>query len=349
MQLLTLAIFFYAVIIALAIRTGRKEFIFALGTLYAILILFAAFRDGSMMPDYKVYSDKYSWEISGAGSDLEPSFKIICLFANILSPGNPYIMFLMYAILGVTLKFYSFKKLAPFFFFSIVIYISNFYILHELIQIRVGVATAILMIALVPLYERKYMKFFLLVIIATFFHYSSLAALVLWFFNPHTFSKGKWILLIIGGYVLYLGSGVILESLVGLLSGMPLLGKLVAYMDITRRNELALNPFGIYALTRLIICLFFISKYRVIAMYNKYYPFLLKVYVFGFFIYVAFASFPDIGYRISMLFMVTEIFLIPLAIFVTKKRLIGKLGVIAFGLLTILLNIFYTSYFSYSL
>lgn len=129
-------------------------------SLYIILVIclvcVAGFRSGSTLPDYATYAGYYSNVVAGQLSYfIEISFVLLAKLSNIILADNSIVLFVIYAIIGVSLKTYAIKKLTPLFFLSLLIYISNYFILHEMIQIRAGVATAFILLSIVPLYDRS--------------------------------------------------------------------------------------------------------------------------------------------------------------------------------------------------
>lgn len=337
------------VAIFLSLTDGKKSNSHVILTIILIvyLILLAAFRDGEYMPDYEVYVQKYFGEIQGNRSEIEPSFMIVSNISNWIYPGSPYVMFLLYAIIGVSLKIVALRKISSLFFLSFVVYISNFYILLEMIQIRIGAASAFILLSLIPLYKRKFLQFALLVSIATFFHFSSLYAFVLWLLNPKEFSRKKFIFIIIVSYVFYFVGKLFLEGLFNQLASFQFLSRFEAYSSVTDDEDMAINPLGIYAITRLIVVLFFISFSKKLQNYSPYFPIFLKIYTIGVATYIGLALFPTISYRLGQLFMLVEIFLIPMMVYTVKRKGIGKLYVIGWSLLTFIMNVMFTTFFKY--
>ena len=94
-----------------------------------------------------------------------------------------HFLFLFYAIIGITLKFYAIQRLSTFLFLPLVIYFGNFFILHDYIQIRVSVASAFLLLSIIPLSQGKKGQGALCFLAAAFFHYSAIVLFLILFFN----------------------------------------------------------------------------------------------------------------------------------------------------------------------
>ena len=101
----------------------------------------AAFREIGVDPDSQNYAALYQNPYSSNITDhIEYSF---ILFATILNSitDSPHAIFLVYAIMGVSLKMFAFKKYSDHYILMLAIYLCYFYELHELTQIRAGVAS----------------------------------------------------------------------------------------------------------------------------------------------------------------------------------------------------------------
>jgi hypothetical protein len=311
------------------------------------LICISGFRIGDVMPDYATYTSLY-FQISSVFNTylIEPSFILIVELSNLIYRNEPIVLFVIYAILGVSFKFLAIKKLSNFFFFSVFIYISNYFILHEMIQIRNGVASALILLSSAYAYNREKKKFIFLILSATFFHYFSLIFFFLWFLKPNNFKKYIYIGLIPLAYLIYF---INLDFVNMILENFPLDGtKLTVYANADRREQFRLNVFGIFIITRIIIFIYFVIFSKSIKRHNKYFYFLIKCYGIGVFIYIALSNYPEIAVRISQTLFLSEIIIIPTLIFTFKNRNFSRFIILLFGLLNFLLNVYFTTYFNYS-
>jgi len=310
-----------------------------------LLICISGFRIGDKMPDYATYTGLYSMVTSATIVYLiEPSFIFIAQLANLIAKGEVVFLFLIYAAIGVSLKFIAIKKFSNFLFFSVFIYISNYFILHEMIQIRAGVASALILISLSYSYNRDKKKFIFLILIATFFHFSSIIFLPLWFLKPNSFKKHIYIYLIPLAYIIHFTN---LNTLL-VNSIFVNLNIKQSYINPYRAERLQINVFGIFIITRIIIFIYFAMFAESIKRHNKYFYILIKFYGIGVFTYIAMASYPEIAVRIAQTLFVSEIIIIPTLIYTFTNKNIAKLAVFFYGLLAFLLNLYFTTYFNYS-
>jgi hypothetical protein len=154
-----------------------------------LLMVIAAFR-GDGDSDYSGYIEMFNRQDFFV---VEPTFTLISYIVRTFLGGNVIYLFIIYAILGVTIKLFAIKQLSELWFLSVVIYVSNFFILHEMTQIRAGVASAFLLLCVKPIYERNGKMFLLFTTIACLFHYSAIIILPLWFLTTNP--KKTWLLL----------------------------------------------------------------------------------------------------------------------------------------------------------
>ncbi|MDE6006712.1 MAG: EpsG family protein [Muribaculaceae bacterium] len=150
------------------------------------LIVICIFKPETL-PDRAMYEQYYDM---GGGDkmnrELEPTFTILVRMA-------PSFMVLLglYAVLSVSGHIVAIFSNSPNIWLSLLIYLSYTFILHDMIQMRAGVAIGLLLIAVRFIRERKWIVYFLFVALAYTFHYSALI-FVFFYFIP-TKHLNKWI------------------------------------------------------------------------------------------------------------------------------------------------------------
>jgi len=311
-----------------------------------ILILVAGFRDSKgIHADYLSYAGYYISVVNGNLTYfIEISFVYIAKLSNLILSNNSIMLFVLYALIGVSLKAYAISKLSKFFLFSLVIYVSNYFIIHEMIQIRTGVASAFILLSLVPLYKKSLFKFVICISLATFFHYSSFIFIALAFLRKNSFSRLFYLSLIPFSYLLYflLSSFDLIAFISNYIPFIGIVDKLATYGE---GDQFIANVFGLYPLTRLVILIFFIIFAHKIQQYNKYFYLVIKLYAFGFFSYIALAIYPIISVRIAYTLMLSEIIIIPTLIYLIKGFYTSRIIIIIYAFLAFTLNVFFTPYF----
>lgn len=314
-----------------------------------VLIIFAGFRDGENMPDYNTYMMLYYSNLDDMATIItEPSFMLISKIANFIVKNEHLVMFLLYAAIGVSMKTIAIQKLSIFVPLSMVIYISNYYILHEMIQIRFGVATALVLLSIPSVVDHKWKKFTCIIIAATFFHYSAIVAGLIYFLAKNQFKEKKYTLIIFVAYLVCLFASGIFDVIFQFFPASDAALKLTTYTDSSRMEAYTINPFGMYILTRIIIFGFFAYNVNKIRPHYKYIDLLLKMYTIGICAYVALSKFPEIAVRMSHLFTISEILIIPCMVLLFRKKKAGKLAVITYAFLAFVMNVLFTTYFIYT-
>lgn len=315
------------------IKLKQKNIVFWLIVL--LLIAIAGFS-GNISRDHESYISSYYLVINGKLKISDISFKIISLLVDKLFH-KPLFLFIIYAILGVTLKAIAIKRLSEFWFFSILIYFSFYFFLHELTQIRAGVASAFILMSIPYIYEKNPKKFFLYAGAAAVFHFSALVLLPFYFLKRdkiHTW----YFFLIPFGYLLHF-LNVNLSSLIQLINIDIINYKYVLYTHNVENQKI--NIFNVLMISRYILCGLFLWKWKLLREKNPYSVILIKFYIIAGFIFIAFADIPGVAFRVSELLEIVEIILIPYIIYLTNIHLMGKIAVGIIGFLFLVTLLFH--------
>lgn len=308
------------------------------------LILLAGFKDIYAVNDAENYEYTYQhFDDPYLAKGIEYSYLIFSKLLNKLSSDAHYI-FILYAIIGITIKFIAIKLNTPnILFLSLIVYLSNFYILHELTQIRAGVASGC---SLLVIYftAKNNLKYALLTIcIALFFHYSSLVLIVIPFIYKGYLNKTKrWILLglIPVGYIMHF-VGMDISTL---MCSLPVVGDKISLYKEMQDLGIAgdeINVFNMTFLIKIAIFLYLIIFYDTIYLFNERITLYLEVQIISILSFLMLSSFPVLAFRVSELFGVVEILLTPMIGYTIKQKSIGKLIPITISVAILFLNIFY--------
>ena len=300
-----------------------------------ILIFYAGFRNGDYVFDYKMYQWLYDEEIYV----VEPTFTAISLITRYLLGGNIVWLFLIYAVIGVGIKFIAIKRLSPLIFLSVLIYVSDFFPLQEMAQMRAGVATGIMLLAIDPLYERKGKKFALLTFIAFPFHISSIVMIPLLFLNPYKINKKFWVTIILVGYII----AFLKIDVISLLSYVPL-GVIREKYEIYRAQQeeggYVANIFSLLFLIKLLLTFLLLWKSEILVEKTKYGYLLLKI------MFVALASLLLLsqnlaaGLRVSEFYGIVSIVLFPMLYYIIRPRWFAWIIIITAAIGFIMVRIF---------
>ncbi|MDT3388842.1 MAG: EpsG family protein [Bacteroidota bacterium] len=306
-----------------------------------ILVALATFKPIGMDNDsenYEIYFNQYDNPIFALS--VERSFFLVSRFIHTFFGPEIRILFFIYALLGVSIKFYSLQKLTPFISLSIAIYISNFYILHEFTQIRAGISAGILLLMLPSLAHRKYWQTIGLVAIAMVFHYSSLLLIPLLLLSNSDLSKRQrliWASLIPIGYIIHFLNISITSIPIPYFSD-----KLETYQTMKENGMLDnINVFNLVYLVKNAIFIYLLVMYDTIKEHCPYFNIMLKIMALSLMSFTAFSFLPVFAFRASELFGVIEIVLFTYIFFTIKPAWLAKTTVITISLALFAINVFY--------
>jgi len=174
-----------------------------------IVLCFAlANRDPAFFADGNNYAEYMELVLAGGGVNAEPSFRLIVGLVGALGLSG---VFFVYLILGFFLKgLYFFLKM-PGHFYLFLIYLTSYFVIHDLVQIRVGAACGLALWAVHHLGERNVLIASLLWLASFFLHFS-VAILAVLSFLIYAVDNGKiqGLSVVRLGYVSLLVSGVLL-------------------------------------------------------------------------------------------------------------------------------------------
>lgn len=296
---------------------------------FLLLFLFAACR-GDIGRDYHVYVSYFKVL---ASKDLSyyikkiPFYEPCNYFLPVISKSIVgvryflYLTFAMFAFLGVYFKLRAFRMSVSFF-LSVMLYVTNFFLLHEMTQIRAGISTGIfLLFGTRYIYQRNLLGYVLCILGASFFHYSSVVFLPLYFLNPFKLDKRVFGGLLIGASILSILRINILNP--AILSFVP---KIQVYMELIESEGEVLriwnNP-GF--LINLFVTSILFVKSDLVKDKNPYFLLFLKVNIVSLLCYMLLAGFPIFAIRISQMFGVVQLLLFPTLVFVFREKFVGYL------------------------
>jgi len=296
-----------------------------------VIIFIAAIRGENVDKDYVSYKELFFLE--GFDSYVEVSFLFIKFLVKYFLFNKFLFLILIYAVLGVSLKFFAIFEMSEFWFFSILVYLANIYIIQDLTQIRAGVCSAILLVSLIPLRQEKNYWFFMLALLAVLFHYSGLILIFIWFLDVNKINKKFWMLIIPFSYLAYF-SHLNLTNFARLIPVESVQAKLNFYFLIQDSvEELKVNVFNILILFRVIIIYIFFYKLDFFISKSSYFIILLKIYIISIAVLVITSDVSTISFRLNELLSISEIILVPFLIYLFKPSYIGKIAVVLFSII----------------
>ncbi|HEU5365123.1 MAG TPA: EpsG family protein, partial [Hanamia sp.] len=229
-----------------------------------LLAFLAGFQDTSVSKDYLNYQYLFDeiYDITDSGFyyllAFEPGFvAIVVFFRHLFASNYGLVIMLFYALSSLTLKVYTINRLSINPYLTILYYFSYFFLLHEMTQIRIALASAIFLISLIPFLNEKRRVFVILILLATCFHYSAIFYLIILFFNTHKLNKNLYITLLFLSLIL----GVLKFSILSPLSNLDISdfsGKLNNYIEISNNGSIAVNVFNSLNILNILCCSYFL-------------------------------------------------------------------------------------------
>ena len=198
-------------------------------------------------------------------------------------------------------------------------------------QIRVGVASAIFLLAIPDVYNRNLKSFLLKTLFATMFHYSAIIMLLVYCLNPYKINLKFFFFLPLFGFFSMLAGINIIKIIDKLLFMLPnfIANKLQLYIFMLQNEKFnQINVFNIYYITLSLI-------YYIMLLYYGYFksPYdmlLLKIFGFMLFSFYFLSAIPVLAFRISEFFGIVLIIIIPHFSLIFKEKTIVKIPLVIY-------------------
>lgn len=256
-----------------------------------------------------------------------------------------HVLFLLYGGLGVIMKMSAIRKLSELWFLPILVYLGNYYVLHDLTQIRACMVSGLFLLSIIPLAEGNRKLASLYLILGCVFHYSTLALLpALFFTNKEMTPKWRliWAMVVPVGYLFWLSGINPLTTI-----PIPYIGdKLAAYQELSEKGEKGstINVFNAVFVVTWFSYLYILYFYDTVIRHNKYLPLMLRLTGVSILMFLMLSFLPVLSFRISELYGVVEIFIFANIYYTINPKWLGKTVVLVIGLAQFLINAFYANF-----
>ena len=255
-------------------------------------------------------------------------------------------IFFTYALIAIPIKLTLLWKFTPFVFTAMIHYVGIYYPMQDAVQIRSGVAAAFLMWSMIPMMEGRRLQTIALFLIATLFHYSSLAFLPILFVGKMEINKyWKWFLgvsvpICILLYLAGIGS-------VNLIPGDAIEGKLEHYKEVSETGaaEMYIPYKQITFLGEFVLLYVFIFFYETIHRHCRYAPILIKVLALEMGYLILFADIEVLGKRLHDLFGTFDAISYACLLYIVRPRYLIRIGIAAFSLVHYIVHMVHDIYF----
>jgi hypothetical protein len=286
-------------------------------TVSTVLILFLGLR-GNIEPDYANYQHIYNASSSSYSPKLNIEYGYFLFNKFISSIGLPFqaVLFIM-AVPSLAGKTYFFEKYSPNFSLSVLIYFSTLFFLFDFIAIRQAVALSIFLLCIPLIYERRFLLFLILMLLAAQIHISALLLIPGYFvFNLNLSNRVLLGTIIICAIINILRIKVPLIEI--LLNVIPV--PLAAITKVT--IYFAETTYAFVSLKQLLLGLAFVFMKMRSPQKNQMLDILVNIFVFGILFATLFNGLPQLSYRMKWYFFSADaILLVYLVDFIAKDDL----------------------------
>jgi len=254
--------------------------------------------------------------------------RLIIFLNDILFNSNITTFFLIFTIIGLSLKFIAFYRLSPYPYLTILIYFLSYYWLHEYIQIRAGVATGLFLLATKDLSDGKKWNYFIKSFFAILFHWSSIILIPIYFIRKINL-KSMIILPLVGIFLFFLKFD--LEGLI--IYYLSLTGLDFTYYRLYAGYKDQINVFNLitisFMLIYVIITILIVIKNEI---FTKYEIVLYKLFSLGIFIFFVTSKLnsPVVAFRLQEYINVVLLILLPSIICKFKQKYIIASIIVAY-------------------
>lgn len=251
---------------------------------------------------------------------IEPSFYLIVNVSKFLFDDVVRGVFILYALLGVSLTLYAIKKNSSFPLLSLIVYSCFYFVLHEMTQIRAGVAGAIFLLAIPDIVNRNLKSFLIKTALATLFHYVAIIMLFIYLINSKHNKQLFYLFLPLIGILCAITN-------VGRFFLMSIINFLPEFLSYKINIYLALHEMGIFTeinVFNLYYSSLLIIYYFAIINTNKFKKEIdvLQIKILGWmlFTFYSFYFLPVFAFRISEFLGLVLIFILPDLISIVREK-----------------------------
>ncbi|WP_210455386.1 EpsG family protein [Vibrio crassostreae] len=265
---------------------------------------------------------------------VESGFALLIILEKMLF-GDFFLFIAIFSLLSLIIKFSAFKKLSPYVLVSTLIYLSNEYFWKDLGQIRNAMASGIVLWAFYYAYQRRFLLFSFIVLLAGLFHSVAFVALpfyFVWWLRRRFFLIASLIIaLFIAVY--FGGIGSILVDIASML-GAGENSRILKYADPEHVSSYGLFS-GTFTLQFFMCCVFVFFHKRIVLKWPIS-EFFIPIFIYSSCLYFVFIDYGIVAGRINeMITIPIGCVLLPTLIlpFQDKSKIIPYIFIIFYCLL----------------
>lgn len=311
-----------------------------------VLLFLCMTRPTSYVSDFKNYEEYFfGFDEKKIQLIVEPTFLWIAKTVY-YAGGSIKTVIIIFAFLSIPLKLYSIRKITDYtlFLLTVIVYASNYFMLHDCEQIRLAAGMAFGMFALYQKVERNYILMFFAYLISIAFHGTMSAFAIPLLLTPKEITKRRKIILCLSVPVAVL----IWIAHINPISVLPipyLETRLLLYeMAISNGQHPDVRVINMMVLIRIALFYYIIYYYDTIKEHVKALPILIVSDALSLFCWFSLTKMSVIAVRMSQLFGFIEIILFGCIYYTIKQPLVGKSVVILLALYFFAQNFIYNQF-----
>lgn len=300
--------------------------------IFLILVPIVGLRLLGQDADYFNYLNLLNLQNSLELFTKEFGFRLLLGLNSVVFNANVDTFFLLFAILGISIKFYAFAKISPIPLLSLALYLLSYFLLHDYTQIRAGVASGIFLLGIQDLSEGAKKRYFQKVVWACLFHWTALIMIPIYFLIRR-FSLSFFALLPFIGILIFLSRINFEQYIISAIADYPALT--LYYASHSGHNSIV----NIFNLINLGFLGMFLAIYALIYYLREEFTDLeidlFKVFSTSIFAFYFFAILnkPVVAFRIFEFLNISLLLLVPYVVLKFKQWYLASIAFMAFFLL----------------
>lgn len=257
----------------------------------AVLLVAACILKPENIADYAEYQRLYNYNSLGLNYNerLEPTF----LWIADISPTFLILIFI-YALISIYLNLRVIQRYSCNVPVSLLLYLSPYFVLHDMIQIRAAVACALMLWAITYIPSRDWKRYFALITVAVLFHKSALIFAPIYFLSGTKLNKSFYSIVIIA----LLAAAAIHISVGLLIKYIPIPAVQVYYATYAFSYWKAAPSVGMVIFGKCVMALWMIRKIENIQSVFPYAIISLKIFIASIACFILFTDIPVMAGRL---------------------------------------------------
>lgn len=292
-----------------ALGRSRKFSYYALIGICIVMALFAGLRD-NVGTDWAAYFDFYK----NTTNRVEIGYGTLNnLFSNLSIPYNVFLLFIN--AVSMTLMYFFLRKNSIFMVIGSLLFFSNLFLYLNLSGIRQAIALSITCFSITYALKKQFLKFALLVLVASSFHLTAIIFLIAYFLPRYKINYRH----IIYFSIAFIGVSFFFKSISDWIT-LYTLKDANYYVHLQEKSESLLQLFYIGTAIRSVIVAMVIVFGRKLFQEENF-RYFFNIYLFGLAIYLSsYMISPDIGVRLSSYFTIFDLVIAGNLIYVVQRK-----------------------------